>query len=960
MVSERSKIMLCRILLLLLPLFFAGSTFAGTTGKIAGKVTDAETGEPLPGTNIQLVGTTRGAAADVNGEYYIINIPPGRYTVRASIMGYVAQEKTEVRVFVDKTIRIDFQMKTKVLESEEITVSAYRPDRVEKDLTATKQSYDVEMISSLPGVRDVDDIIDLQADVVGGHFRGGRAGEAIYLVGGAEITNPLTGSNSFNPMTLALEQVEVYTSGFSAEYGNVLSGVVNMVPKESGNKWETRLEVSSTNARYNTWGESVVSPDIMKYYDMLYDPEEWMVGTDPTSGEPIYDFSAIGFAGNYIPEQEFGWPLPPPPSRADTMRAAMLSRNLFLQLARQVGIDYAQPDYRMEFSTGGPLHDNVRLFLAAQMNSAQPSLPVPQRDRDTQVMSNLVYQMNNNNKFQFIYNFSYQFENDLPSFWNWLETTLSVSKETETTHQYGISWNHVFNPSTFLDIRVNQLRTHEKERIELAQPDEILQGYKNDTNWRFGKSPSNHTGGKPATSRGFNKTATTNIVTSLTSQIDNRNMIKTGLQFNYYDMDVDYESGLSEIKNVRWDRYRVFPYEGAIYIQDKMEYEGFIANVGLRYDFYNFNHEYFTNKYAPYRNPDYDPTDPESGGYYDQENAPTETTGFTSVVQPRIGFSFPVSDKTALHLNYGVFTQRPAYRYIFVSRYKLEGNPDFERLGNPLLEPEKTISYDMGIVRKFPFGLSLDVSAYYKNVSNLTQFAHYVDRDGFVYETFDNREYADIKGFHVSLDKNYGAIQGGIRYNWESATGQASSPFGAADEVVHYEGASSKDELRNPRDIYLDFNRKHKVVANVLYRTKENTGFEVFNFKPLANLALTGVYRFLSGRPFTWDTSGKGLRMNQRTPDEHHLRLRIEKGFSLGTMTKLTAYVEAFNVLNKKIWHYNRTFSEAPDNRYDSRYMNANQDVLTETEFTPYVTRLEPYLLSNSPRHYRFGVYFKF
>ena len=944
---------------LLLVFFLSASLIAGVTGKVAGTVVDEKTGEPLVGANIQLIGTKMGAAVDAEGQYFIINVQPGKYTVRASMMGYNTQEKTEVRIFVDKTTRVNFELETKILTGDVVSVSAYRPDEVEKDLTATKRSYDVGEIRSLPGVRDVNDIIDLQADVVGGHFRGGRAGEAIYLVGGAEINNPLTGSTTFNPIALALEQVEVYTSGFSAEYGNVQSGVINMVPKESGSTWETSMDFSSTNARYRTWGGSVYSKELMKFYDMLYDPDEWLDGFD-ANGEPLYDFSAIGFANNYIPKQEFGFPLPPPPSREDTLRAAMLTRNLFLQLARQTGLEYAKPDYRVEFSTGGPLSDNLNLFLAAQLNRTQAIVPLTEPNRETQIMSNLVYRLDNNNKFQFMFNYQNELDNTVPSFFHWYETTLGVSKEVETAQQYGIHWNHVFNRATFMDVKINHLRTHEQERIELALPDEILDGYKNDTNWRFGKSPSGHDVGKPATSRGYNKTNTTNIKASITSQINNRNLVKSGLQFNYFDMKVDEESGITEIKNVRWDRYHVYPFEGALYIQDKMEYEGLIANIGLRYDFYNFNTEYFTNKYAPYRNTGYDPADPESGTYYDQQNAAEKQSKFTAVFQPRLGFSFPVSDKTALHLNYGVFTQRPAYEYIFISRFKLEGNPNFERLGNPELEPEKTISYDIGINRKFPFGFSLDLSAYYKNVSNLIQLAHYVDRDGFVYQTFDNREYADIKGFHVSLDKDYGNVRGGVRYNWESATGQAGSALGAADQVVRYEGSPDKDELRSPKDIYLDYNRKHKLVANILFKTSSEAGFEIMNFKPLANLSLTGIYRFLSGRPFTWDLSGKGLRMNQRTPDEHHLRLRLEKAVQVSANTKITGYVEAFNVLNEKVWHYNRTFSEDPDNRYDSRYMNENQDVLTEIEFTPYVTRLEPWLLSNSPRYYRFGVFLNF
>lgn len=961
-----SKKIVCKIIFMFITcILFPTGLFAGITGKISGKVIDKNTEEPLLGVNIVIEGTTMGAATNEDGEYFVINIPPGRYNVKALYIGYAIKSITDVLVNVDRTTRLDFELETTVLKGEEVIVSAYRPDVLEPDLTATRQTYDVGEIESLPGINDIEDIIYLQADVDGGHFRGGRSGEAIYLVAGAEITNPLTRARTFAPITIGLEQVEVYTSGFSAEYGNVQSGIINIVPKEGGRNWKTEFELSGTNPYYKNWGGSVYDPEVNEFYDTLLDPEEWLDGLDPVSGRQLIDFSAIDFEDTYVPQKKPGWPPQPPPTREDSLRTVSLTRIMWLQLVRQVGLDYASPDFSSEFSTGGPLSEKITLFLATRFNSIQPFIPTPFRDRNVQVMGNIVYRLNQNNKLTFIYNYNHEFENDIPSnFYRWFEPTLNVSKVTETIQQLGIRWNHVFSTSTFMDIKVTELSTLEKEGIEVVESDQYTQDYNEDSNWRFSKSPSGHNGGKFTTSKGDNKTKTLNFTGNITSQLKNRNLMKSGFQFNYYEMDVDHKMSTTNRISMRWDKYTVFPFEGALYFQDKMEYEGFIANVGLRYDFYNFNTEYYTNVFSPYRNPDFDPTNPETGEFYDAEHAAKEKTKFTSALQPRIGFSFPVSDKTVLHLNYGVFTQRPAFVYIFVSRLKLDANPDFERLGNAQLEYEKTIAYDMGVVRLLPFGFYLDLSAYYKNVSNQVQFAQYVDRDGFVYDSFDNREYADIKGFHISLEKKYGFIRGNIRYNWESATGQASSPLGAADQVAHYEGEAEKDHLRDPKDINLDFNRIHKLVVNLGLRTSSQAGFEIMNMRPLANLSLSSTYRFLSGRPFTWDVKGQGLRFNQRTPDEHHMTARLEKGFISGGTT-ITAYIEAYNVLKEKVWHYNRTFSEDPENIYRARYMQYMEErdidkVLKESDFAPYVTSLEPYLFDNSPGYFRFGVIFKF
>ena len=112
---------------------------AGTTGKVAGKVLDAQTGEPLVGVNVMLVGTTLGASSDIEGEYFILNIPPGTYTVKASAVGYSPITVTAVRVTADQTTRVPFSIKPETVEIEDVVVTATRP-MVQKDLTSTTAS----------------------------------------------------------------------------------------------------------------------------------------------------------------------------------------------------------------------------------------------------------------------------------------------------------------------------------------------------------------------------------------------------------------------------------------------------------------------------------------------------------------------------------------------------------------------------------------------------------------------------------------------------------------------------------------------------------------------------------------------------------------------------------------------------------------------------------------------------
>lgn len=944
--------------------------YAGETGKIAGRITDFETGEPLAFANLSIIskwidGVENkfdkhiGAASDINGEYFLLNISPGEYNLKVSYIGYYDEIRTKVSINVDKTTRIDFSLKSKALNvTGDVVVTAFSADKAERDLTATKSSYDLSKIESLPGVNDIGDILSLQADVSDGHFRGGRSGESLYLIGGNSIVNPLNNSRAFNPMSIAFEQVEVYTSGFSAEYGNVQSGVINMITKEgNSSKWQTRIDVASTNEYYKTWGGSVYDKRNLIYFDLMNNPEEWVDGVDPASGKILWTHFGINFPENYLPVPPFTFP-PTRLTREDSIRTASLVRSLWLQSARDVGLEYKKPDYRVDMALSGPLAENLALFVAGRYGAVNPILPSSEPDLEMQFLSSITYKPNQNDKFKLLLNYNEQTQNEFDSdFFRYFERTFNININTNHSTQIGLEWNHVYSQSTFMDVKLGLLTTNDRDRINLLNSNEYSNIYNDNSNWRFYTDPSGHSVGNLNTSIGENNTKSFSISGSITSQLDNYNLVKAGLQLFYYDIDVNRRLSASNESSLRLEKYHKFPIEGAIYIQDKMEFEGMVANIGLRYDFYDFNTEYYTDKYSPFRNPNFNPKDPESP-YFSSSLAGKEKTKFNSVLQPRIGISFPVDDRTVLHLNYGVFTQRPAFQYIYVNRFKLSPEPNFVRLGNPQLEPEKTISYDIGIVRNLPFGFSIDLSAYLKDISNLVQFAIYIDESGNQYETFDNKEYADVKGFQVDLEKNEGFLRGFLKYSWQSSTGKSGSVFGVGARSVLLENDPVNNTLPEPEDVYLDYDRTHRVLANLTLKTDDD-GLGIGGFKPFSNMAISATYTYQSGRPFTYDASGQGLRFNLRTPNENDLKIRIEKTILFG-LTSLNIYLEGFNLLNEQVFDYDRTFSENPNNRYRAAYVEDNENLFVEDQFAPYTTNIESYLLGNQPRHFRFGVSLKF
>jgi outer membrane receptor protein involved in Fe transport len=238
--KKYTTIVISLILFCTVFLFTGNLLIAGTTGKITGKVIDVSTKEALPGTNVVLEGTSMGAATDMDGNYTILNIPPGIYSLKFTMMGYKNSVITDVRVSIDLTTTIDVDMNQTVLEAEEtVTVVAERP-LVRADMTSALSSVGADEIAKLP-VQNVNDVLEIQAGIIqsidGFHIRGGRAAEVAYWVDGVATTDVYSGGIGVAVENSAVQELQVVSGTFNAEYGQAMSGIVNIITKEGGKRY---------------------------------------------------------------------------------------------------------------------------------------------------------------------------------------------------------------------------------------------------------------------------------------------------------------------------------------------------------------------------------------------------------------------------------------------------------------------------------------------------------------------------------------------------------------------------------------------------------------------------------------------------------------------------------------------------------------------------------------------------
>ena len=959
--SRRFRHCLPRCLAALLMLLWLSPLVAQNVGKLAGTVFQAKTGEALPGANIVIVGTHMGADADADGAYYILNVPPGKYELRAIMIGFQTTKVVDVVVNAGRTTVVDFKLEDEAIESDEVVVVAERPD-VELDKTSTSAIVRFDDVQNLPGVRDIGDVLSLTAEVIDGHFRGGRTGEEYYTLQGMGIVNPLDRSSAFLPIMSGVEEVEVITSGFGAQYGNAQSGVVNISMKEGDRHvWKSRFESRMRAPRRKHFGPSVYDPESNDYLKLLLRDDVWLQG-DPGAEQtqPYYGSMASGLTSSF---------------KGDTLVQLAVAQMLWEQTRRDLGKTYGgDVDYSVEGAMGGPINNRMRMFMALRSNRQSTVFPTEQPNAEYQAMGNVVTDLSGRVALRISGGLTRRNENVFSSSnsvsgyqrWLWDRIT-GIRQRKRINSQLGGRLTYTISPSTYYEVKVNTLFT---DNVVGATPVPEFIPDSVDFNWVVGtiSYPNNNSPDRLGYQIGYDtftkeKTRTISLEQTLTSQVTKAHLLNAGIQANAYRIDV------SNFYNVRsnreLERYKADPFEAAAYVQDKMEFSGMIANVGLRFDMWYSGVDYYTDLYTPFG-------DSDSLGRFDPANGETKKPPVYARVQPRLGFSFPVSTNTIFHLNYGAFMQRPSFQYIVSNRVGQRLNNPIV-LGNPQLEPETTNSYDIGVVRALGEGFTLDVSGYYKDVKNLIQQSDFIDeRAGYLVSSYFNLDYADIRGFRVILNNRKGPLTGSINYQYSYATGKSATAT-AATPIFNRDtlGTVTTDLINVPtRDILLDFDRTHNLVITAGYATGKDWGPSLAGLKLFSNLFISAYSTMRSGRPYTSPSDIRLINV-KRAPMEYNTDLRLTRSIQGFLGSKTTLYLEVFNLFSNKILNYEYLFDRPtptnpnlPLQYYEAYPINDEENGIRywwdKGRQGPFSVDQSFLIYSNQPRSFSFGVAFEF
>jgi outer membrane receptor protein involved in Fe transport len=950
------------------------SLLAQSGGKISGKVTDDATGEPLPGCNVIVVGTVMGASTDADGTYFILNVPPGKYDVQTSVIGYKRIMESGVIVNSGRTTVVNFKLRLTELIQKEVIIEAIRPD-VQPEKTSTSTVIRPEDVQSLAGMRDIGDVIGLAADVTDGHFRGGRANEEYYMLQGMGITNPYDATAAFRPILSAVEEVEVITSGFGAQYGNAQSGIVNITMKEGKpDKWSSRFEVRVRAPGLKYFGPSVYDLNAQPYLQKLADPNFWKNGDATTGNKPILGWTPTNYGGDSTVMLQFSkllW---------QSATARDLNKNYWK----------SQVDYSLEAATGGPLAQGVTMFLALRSNIENAIVPTEEPNKQYQLMGNFAFDLGSGATLRLSGGYQFESTNILGSgtgFYQWIwDRILGISYEQKTNAQFGARFTQTISPRTFYEVKLNAL--HTTYRLGSSPYyDVITDAVRNmETGTAIISRAMNFMYYQNMTGKSFfylgnnnsnfydRMTTTVSLDASMTSQVTNSHLINGGIQANYYDLRVNDIAQIASKGSIRLTKFSGNPYEMSLYLQDKMEFEGMIANVGLRWDVWNSNNSYYLNQFDPFVVPD------EQGNptlNYSADLAPKETAKPIARLQPRVGVSFPVSTTTVFHLNYGTFMQRPSFQNVLGTNQKMPPPPtppSVYSLGNPRLKPQVTAQYDVGVMQGLGQGFTLDVSGYYKDIKDLIDQAVFTNlSSGTSYFSYFNRDYADVRGFRVQLSNRRGALTGSLNYQFSVATGKSSSASNAPVSITKdLAGNISTDAVSKVpiKDVLLNFDRTHNVIVNLAYNTRDQFGPQIWGAYPFDNVSVSLNSFVRSGRPYTSPNNANDVN-GLRSPAEYNTNLRVSKRLNNFFGSPATFFVEVFNVFNNKIYNYNYLFSTAnkiDQNEATRRYTQYAFDDPTQGILywddqnigSAFAADHSFMLYDNSPRAFYFGLSLEF
>jgi hypothetical protein len=996
-----------------------GTLYAGTTGKIAGRVFDKETGDPLPGANVVIVGTKIGTSTDLDGYYYLINVPPGVYTLRASMIGYNPQEISNVVVKADLTTNVNFYLTSTAIKTEEIVVTAQR-ELVERTATETRRVVTQQDIAQLP-YTNFQNAIQMQAGVTGVNIiRGGRNDEVAYYVDGMLINSPVYGTFYGYINTSAIQEMSLITGGFNAEYGQALSGIINVVTREGGTKTSGDLTIrtnevlipeklsnNETRTTLTLGGPVPYTNKKIRYF---------------VSGETRWRDGLYGF--NYIPKDDEWYPiLKAYEQGTDEFRAFVDTAKVWWY---NPAADSADPNYSVKpywkdyyemakyWKDYYTKHPYVLPHTARQDYYLQGKISfLPLENLKVLLAGNLAKEQSETYDYGGDQRFKYREWRNRVNLDRRYQTTLTVNHILRNNLFYTLNVGYFYSrarrgilrpdyqPYWFEKYLPNVKKILYSRKIDELFSDYRFIGYIPDPPtakvvipgyYMYNFGPGNpwgvgdqahvnfvHTGDYRVLHRRIEQTYS--FKWDLTWQANKYHEFKTGIELRRHDINF-YHNSLPWDQNPFLDVYQTKPYQASAYVQDKMEFEGLVVNAGLRFDYINPKKTYYISIAGLGPNDVYviKPSD----------TIPKEVRPKWQL-SPRLGISHPVTERQVLHFAYGYFFQTPPLEYFYSSTHMnideimSRGN---QLVGNPDLNAEKQIAFEVGVANQINDFSAVDITAFYRDIYNWVG-SRKVKAIPMSFYIYTNAAYGNSKGIELTyqlMQKNFNFR---LAYTLQFAEGTESDPF-EAYENLYYQTIGIDPITGEPAAcpssiVPLAYDRRHTINATLNYSTPKGLG----PYGILGDINFTIVHSSQSGTPYTpRDLRGNivGDINSERTPWTHNTDLTISKGFNVFGKTVELRF-EGFNIFNIKNVVSVYPTTGLPDDDGSARIITVSQfgtnninlgqpgynplrdlngdGVLTPEEmYKSYLLALKDYLATpfnyGAPIQLRFGFVFRF
>lgn len=855
------------LLLFLIASFVINSLYAQSTGKIMGKVIDASTDEGIPFANVLIDGTSLGAASDVEGNFVILNIPPGLYNVTASYIGYQKVTIKDITVNVVFTTSLDFKLNPGEITLEAVVVQGDRNPLIRQDLTNPTVAITSESLENLP-VDNIADVIKLQAGVVTGddgsiHVRGGYGNEVAYTLNGLSLNDPYGNSRSVGLASNAVQEASVSTGTFSAEFGNALSGVVNYVTKEGSDKYTFSIR--------GYGGDYVTSrTDFFTNLDKIDVLNRARI--EATFGGPLPISSSTQFFASGIYENfkggYYGYRLYNP---GDSYLTPANFKNTDPRYGDATGAYFFNPF--TPGSDGSPTGDKKY---------------VPMNPNQT-----LNLQFNISQKFGSLIKLKYEFVYDRAKSRDFNRNYLFNPDGLGWDYSRGVintlDLTHTIDDKTFYTL---------KGSYSFNRAEHYL--YENPGDARYlpnfyRKTVGNTTYYSGGTDNDIwhRSTETYSIKGDLVSQMFGVHEVKAGFEFRKHNIkrdgftldfyklkdiggipsitplninDVLYDSALTIIRGGIFSvsTYDKNPLQGAVYLLDKMELaKTLILNIGLRYEFFDAASEY---------NYDFSKNLTDSlSGYMNAYMKPAE---IKHMLSPRFSVSYPITDRGVIRFSYGHFYQIGSLSSLYSNDVRWVPNVAFiPTFGNPNVNPQRSVQYEIGLQQQLTDDFKFDLTGYYKDVRDYIFTQTIYTEQARQYRVLTNLAYSNVRGITLSFLKRRGPgelFSATLDYTFQVAEGNRTEP----QEDLFFSEASGKQT--ETYLVPLDFDRPHLINGT-------------FTLTDPNSWSLGVIYNIQAGTPYTpaLPPSLSTITYQQNSGSKSmqwEVDLKFEKYFSFGPL----------------------------------------------------------------------------